>query len=421
MDIAVRQDKQLAWYRGGSYRYLRVRLAAPVLAEETTRPSLNLALVLDRSGSMQGSKIDYARQALDAVVAGLGELDRAALTLFDHEVVDAAPSRAMDAEGKRELRRAIAGAFARGNTDLFEGWLRGAREAAAGQERAAISRVLLVSDGLANTGLTDSSAIAGHAAELRTRGLSTSTIGVGVDFDEVLLRAMAEMGGGNFHFVEHPTAIPSVVNGEFGELLRPYATDIVVRVSAPAGVAVQGWNEVPSQQTPAGAVFHVGDLAQGMETDVVVNLVLPAGEAAGVAHVEVEVEWRDARTGEKQRRGESVTFRYARGEENDAGPRDSETALRVVEVWAARIRRAALERNRSRLYGEAGALVRRDLVFLERYAAELPGADEYIRDLRGFGEEASQAMAPAAVKSYEAAAYRSTRMRPDYGKPRKEP
>ncbi len=413
MHIELTRDRALAWRGGGSYRYARLLLEAPLLEPSPTRPALNLALALDRSGSMSGDKLDHARKALHAVVQGLDERDHASLTIFDHNVDVLAPARRMDAEGKAALRAALAAVIAGGNTALFDGWLHAGREAAGKQAEAALSRVVLFSDGLANTGLTDRNAIAAHAAELRARGLSTSTIGVGVDFDEQLLRAMAEMGGGSYYFVEHPNAIPAVVSGEFGELLRPYATGIEIRASIPAGVRLQAWNEIPSRTTGHSQVtFHLGDLAQGGSADVVLNAVLPEAADGSELTIPIEVTWEDVTTGARQTREVSLDFRFVRSAANQEQPRDEAVTLRVVEVWAARITTAALERNRTGDFAGARALIEREIAFMRGFAGWLPAAQPLIDALRPFAAEVEATMPAHKRQSHFAESYATQWMRP---------
>lgn len=419
MRIELTRDRALAWRGGGSYRYARLLLEAPILEQTTSRPALNLALVLDRSGSMSGEKLEHARQALDAVALGLDGRDHASLTIFDHDVQVISPARRMDAAGKSALRSALAAVDAGGNTALFDGWLHGSREAALKHADAGLSRVILFSDGLANTGLTDRQAIAAHVAELRARGLSTSTIGVGVDFDEQLLRAMAEMGGGNYYFVEHPNAIPMVVRGEFGELLRPFASGIEVRAHVPAGVRLQAWNEIPSRSTGhTDVTFQLGDLAQGASADLVLNAVLPEAAGGSEMTIPLEITWTNVTTGQRETREESLAYRFVPGNANEAQARDEAVALRVVEVWAARVRTAALERNRTGDYGGARSLIEREIGFMRRYAEGLPAAWPLIEALQPFAQEVHAAMAAPARQAVFAASYETQRMRPPTARPR---
>ena len=87
-----------------------------------------------------------------------------------------------------------------------------------------VNRTLLLTDGLANIGITDPAELERHASELRQRGVATSTFGVGADFDERLLQAMADAGGGHFYFIESAAQIRDHMTSEVGESL-----DVVAR------------------------------------------------------------------------------------------------------------------------------------------------------------------------------------------------
>ena len=122
----------------------------------------------------------------------------------------------------------------RGSTDLCGGWLRGCEQVALAQTPGAVTRVLLLTDGLANAGITDPAEIVGHAGELRRRGIATTTIGVGDDFDEHLLGAMADAGGGHFYYVEHDEQIPRRIETEVGEALEVTLREARLRVGPAA-------------------------------------------------------------------------------------------------------------------------------------------------------------------------------------------
>jgi Ca-activated chloride channel family protein len=160
---------------------------------------MSLGLVLDRSGSMAGAKLDLAREGAIRAIRALRPEDRLSLVAYDDRIellVRSGPPTSRQRVAEHRLLQLEA----RGNTDLCGGWLRGCEQVGLGIEDGRLGRCLLLTDGLANEGVTDRLAIVGHAAELRRRGVTTSTLGVGRDFDEGLLREMAEGGGGNFYF-----------------------------------------------------------------------------------------------------------------------------------------------------------------------------------------------------------------------------
>ena len=199
--LHVRADRSLllADVRSRRQRHLRVEVVAPRPARGA---ALSLGLVLDRSGSMAGAKLNLAREGAIRAIRSLGADDRLSVVAYNDEVHVLFGSAAAEEPAKRAAEQHLRQLWSGGNTDLCGGWLRGCEQVGLGLEDGRLGRCLLLTDGLANYGITDRPTIVGHAAELRRRGVTTSTLGVGRDFDEVLLREMAEAGGGNFYFAE---------------------------------------------------------------------------------------------------------------------------------------------------------------------------------------------------------------------------
>jgi Ca-activated chloride channel family protein len=182
--LALRSDRALIRAAARSRRFLLASVTAPEAPRRSDRQPVNVALVLDRSGSMAGSrKFDLARQAVEHALAMLRPEDRFSLVVYDDEVNVLTTSAHATNEAKRGALQALREVGPRGCTDLCGGWLRGCEQVAVHLSKDAVSRVLLLTDGLANQGITDHATVAHHASELRDRGVVTSTFGVGGDFD----------------------------------------------------------------------------------------------------------------------------------------------------------------------------------------------------------------------------------------------
>ena len=374
--LAIRSDRGLVRAIHHSTRYLAVEVTAPTATATSVRPRVNVAFVLDRSGSMGGRKIELARDAVRQGIARLAHDDRFAVVAYDHEIDVIAAGRPATGEGKSAADRAIAAIEARGNTNLGGGWLSGAQQVAEALDPAAVNRVLLLTDGLANQGITNPSELTAHAAALRARGVSTSTFGVGEDFDEALLGAMADAGGGSFRFIGSPADIPTLIAAEVGELLEVTARGVQLRfaTAGPAnGIQVEPIGAFAFEPKTGGGVVHLGDLVSDQVVRLVVALTFPMGEVDRTVGVELALVDADGRVAHS----ETLTWRYADTLANDGQPRDREVDRLVARAYADRALRDVVALNRRGELEQARHALRAVAQRIRGYA----GRDEVLRGI----------------------------------------
>jgi Ca-activated chloride channel family protein len=283
--LRARSDRRYVRSAHRSERFVLVELEAPLARHQTQREAVNLAFVLDRSGSMSGDKLALAKQAVETAVDRLLPQDRFAIVCYDDRIDVVVETTPASREAKTNAIDRLRAIDARGSTDLGGGWLRGAEQVALSMASTGVNRALVLTDGLANVGIVDPTELARHARELRSRGVTTTTFGVGTDFDEALLQSMADAGGGHFYFIENAAQIQDHIATEVGELLQVVARDVNVEITAPETVALGTLSPYPLERR--GSRFHVliGDLVAEQRLEVVLRVKFgygPVGQDVGL-------------------------------------------------------------------------------------------------------------------------------------------
>ncbi len=369
MTFTVRADRRFIRPGHRSKRHVLASVTAPERRREHPRPPVNVAFVLDRSGSMSGQKIALARQAVNRAVQGLDPRDRFAVVVYDDQIDVLIESTAASGEAKRMVLGRLATTDARGSTNLAEGWLRGCEQVSTNLDGATVGRCLLLTDGLANVGITDPVELEHHARELRKRGVTTTTLGVGADFDEALLRGMSTASGGNFHFIEHAAQIPDVLATELGEALDIVVRDAVLEIETDPRVHVEPLALKHVESHEGLTQVMLGDLVSAQILDVVLRLGFPYGTLGGIVRATLRLRDRD---GLLPSVPQNVVFEYAGDEVNDTQPRDRDIDRLVASLEAAKVREEAIYRNRLGEFDQARAGLERAAQMVLSYAGNDP-------------------------------------------------
>lgn len=375
----------------------------PPSAPPGARPPVALAVALDRSGSMHGPALDHARAAVLAALDALGPEDAFALVAYADEPQVLVPLGRVDDGQRARTRAAVAGLFADGATNVSWAVDRAARELEAPCAACAprrVSRVLLISDGRPTGGLRSLDALAAQAARLADRGASLTVVGVGPEFDEQALAAMATAGRGDYHYVDDVAGLPAVVAADLGGLAGVVATEVSLALQPAPGVELV---EVAGR-AGAGREVPVADLRAGQPRKVVVRVRAAAASSARQPLLSVRLRWRGAADGRVHELGGVAAVQ--RREAGDPGPVVA-TAARAA--WEAELARGLAEAADAAERGDrdgAAAALRPRLVEAARAAAEL--SDPVLaRTVEAARQAAAAGGAPgaASLKATRKAAY----------------
>ncbi|MCC6142350.1 MAG: VWA domain-containing protein [Candidatus Hydrogenedentes bacterium] len=279
--------------------YLMVALRANPAPANVPRPPVNIALVLDRSASMAGSKLEMALAAASRAIDRLRPEDTVSVVAYGTTVHVLIP--ATRAAEKARIAEALGTVEPEGETALFAGLSKAAAEIRKFFLRGGINRIVLLSDGRANVGPGGVETLEQLARSLQREGITISTIGLGLDFQEDSMIALARSGLGNHFFAESPEALPAVFAQEFGEALDAVATGASLRIRGKEGVGlirILGRNNVARDNAIR---IELGDLHPEAERYIIAELRVPSGKAGDRRVIaDVDAAYTDVANGERQ-------------------------------------------------------------------------------------------------------------------------
>ena len=225
------------------------------------RMPVNVALVIDRSGSMEGEPLQYVKQACSHVVDQLTPDDVLSIVTFEETVDVLMPARRVTDPAliKQHIARIAPG----NTTNLFDGLYAGGAQVASVPLAGYVNRVLLLTDGEPTAGLRDFASIVGQAAELKARGVTVTALGFGPEYNEELMAGIARRSGGNYYHIARPEQIPEVFRREMEQVLGVTAKNARLTLYLPRGCSVRQVYGAPVTFGPRTAEIALGDLERG--------------------------------------------------------------------------------------------------------------------------------------------------------------
>lgn len=271
--------------------YLMARFESGDAPGDSQRRPLNLSLVIDRSGSMAGDKIDYTRQAAQFLVQHLGMQDRFSVVLYNDKIETLIEPQTVT--NKDHIIQQLEAIRVRGTTNLSGGWLEGCMHVKAHQSPSLFNRVIVMTDGLANRGITEAAQLTSIARQKREEGISTTTMGLGLDFNEDLLMDLANAGGGAFYFIESPEVAPEIFQEELSGLLNIVGQNLTISVSPSSHVTnIQQLNAYPTETAGKSTVYRLGDVFGNETKTLLLELSIPALNSIGEVEIaKLRFQW----------------------------------------------------------------------------------------------------------------------------------
>ncbi|GMT97584.1 VWA domain-containing protein [Corallococcus caeni] len=245
------------------------------LPEKTQRVPVNLALVVDRSGSMDGGKLADAKRAAQELVRQLREGDRLALVHYGSDVT-VVPSVKIDETTRRELLGTIEAIQVNGGTNMSGGLVAGAEAVRAYASDYRVTRAILLSDGEPTEGVTSNNGLFSEVGRIRETGITVSALGVGTGFNDTLMRGMAERGGGFSGFISDSSQLATIFTRELEQAASTVARNVSLTLTLPPGVSGVEVMGLPSTREGNTVRIPLYDLTGGQSARVVVKLTLDA-------------------------------------------------------------------------------------------------------------------------------------------------
>jgi Ca-activated chloride channel family protein len=249
-------------------------------SDTAVQHNVDMVIVLDRSGSMKGRKLADARQAVSDLLSTLTAKDRFAIVTYADGVQQISNLKPVSVGHRQQLARRIAGTAAGGGTNLGAGLRTGIDVLLSSERSGNVRKLVLISDGLANKGITDAAQLGAMAGIAVEKGFAVSTVGVGNDFNEQLMTTIADRGAGNYYYLENPIAFSEVFQREFLYAQTTVASNVSIWFPLNSGLSLIDAAGYPIIRQNDFAVFYPGNLRSGQARKLFLTVQVPTHSKA---------------------------------------------------------------------------------------------------------------------------------------------
>lgn len=355
--------------------YVKIALEGVKHKGDDRRAPVNVALVVDRSGSMRGEKLARAKDAAIMALKRLNSKDIGSVVVYDHEVDVLLPATPMSDAGKYadKIRRLKD----RGQTALYAGVQGGVKELERFLDRERVNRVILLSDGMANVGPSSPAALGELGRKIAQKGISVTTIGLGLGYNEDLMTKLAFNSDGNHAFVESPNDLVKIFNQEFGDVLSVVAQEVEIEIIFRSGC--KPLRSIGREARIKGnkVSYKLNQLYGAQEKEVVVELEVDGGKASNLSEIaDVKVRYLNLATKQKDEVDEEVAVKFTKStKEAEASIKKDVLVSVTSQIAVERNEKALLLRDKGKIK-EARELLKNNAAYIRQQAQRVGGSSE---------------------------------------------
>ena len=321
--------------------YINVELTPDELLA-TQRVPMNIALVIDKSGSMASSdKIGFARDAAMSIIDQLESYDRVAIVTFDSDVQVVMESRL--ATHPETIKAAINRIRTGSNTALYGGMTTGAEQVRANYNAEFLNRVIVLSDGIANVGPSSNEELATAARTLGDQGISVTTMGLGLDYNENAMTAIADAAGGNYYFIESADQMAYQFGQEIYGMTRVAALHSTLTLELSDGVTLHDVYGYDFTRDGNRVTARIGDLIGGRTMTVTARIGVDASTAARMPLAAIGLAYTDAVDGRGVQMARGVVAELSADQAQQVASVDMTVGATVQKVRNAQAITEAME------------------------------------------------------------------------------